>query len=113
MVVAIDQFEETWTACTDDGERKQFLDTVSELATDPRSSVSLVIAVRADFVGHLAEHEALRSLVRDGTVLRVATGRRSASTCPVDGHRSPRPPTSWTRPSVPTAPPPNVACTSS
>jgi len=29
VVVAIDQFEETWTACTDDGERKQFLDTVS------------------------------------------------------------------------------------
>ncbi|HEU5241601.1 MAG TPA: BTAD domain-containing putative transcriptional regulator, partial [Ornithinibacter sp.] len=69
VVVAVDQFEEVWTVCADDGERRQFLDTLTELATDPRSSVTVVLAVRADFMGELADHDALRSLVNDGTVL--------------------------------------------
>ena len=69
VVVAVDQFEEVWTVCADDGERRQFLDTLTELATDPRSSVSVVLAVRADFMGELADHGALRTLVNDGTVL--------------------------------------------
>ncbi|WP_438853730.1 nSTAND1 domain-containing NTPase [Agromyces sp. M3QZ16-3] len=69
VVVVIDQFEEVWTVCTDESERRQFLDSVSELATDARSNVSIVLAMRADFMGRLAEHEALRGLVRDGTVL--------------------------------------------
>jgi DNA-binding SARP family transcriptional activator/WD40 repeat protein len=69
VVVAVDQFEEVWTVCADDGERHQFLDTLVDLATDPRSSVSVVVAVRADFMGELAEHDALRALVNDGTVL--------------------------------------------
>lgn len=69
VIVVIDQFEEVWTVCADESERRQFLDTVSELATDPRSNVSVVLAIRADFTGRLAEHETLRGLVRDGTVL--------------------------------------------
>ena len=69
VVVAVDQFEEVWTVCADDVERRQFLDTLTELATDPRSSVTVVLAVRADFMGELADHEALRTLVNDGTVL--------------------------------------------
>lgn len=69
VVVVIDQFEEVWTVCGDEAERRQFLDTVSELATDARSNASVVLAMRADFVGRLAEHETLRGLVRDGTVL--------------------------------------------
>lgn len=69
VVLVIDQFEEVWTVCADESERRQFLDTVSELATDPRSSVSVVLAMRADFMARLAEHETLRGLVRDGTVL--------------------------------------------
>ena len=69
VIVAVDQFEEVWTVCADDGERGQFLDTLAELATDPRSPVSVVVAVRADFMGELAEHDDLRALVNDGTVL--------------------------------------------
>ena len=69
VVVAVDQFEEVWTVCSDDAERRQFLDTLAELATDPRSSVTVVLAVRADFMGDLADHDALRTLVNDGTVL--------------------------------------------
>jgi DNA-binding SARP family transcriptional activator/WD40 repeat protein len=69
VIVAVDQFEEVWTVCSDDGERRQFLDTLAELATDSRSPVSVVVAVRADFMGKLADHDALSALVNDGTVL--------------------------------------------
>ena len=69
VVVAVDQFEEVWTVCAEESERLQFLETLVELATDPRSSVSVVIAVRADFMSELAGHDALRALVNDGTVL--------------------------------------------
>jgi DNA-binding SARP family transcriptional activator/WD40 repeat protein len=69
VVVAVDQFEEVWTVCADEGERRQFLDTLTELASDPRSSVTVVLAVRADFMGELADHDALRGLVNEGTVL--------------------------------------------
>ena len=69
VVVAVDQFEEVWTVCADEVERRQFLDTLTELATDPRSSVTVVLAVRADFMGELADHDTLRTLVNDGTVL--------------------------------------------
>lgn len=69
VILAVDQFEELWTVCADQAERRQFLDTLTELATDPRSSVSVVLAVRADFMGELADHDGLRALVNDGTVL--------------------------------------------
>jgi DNA-binding SARP family transcriptional activator/WD40 repeat protein len=68
LLVVVDQFEEVWTVCPDDAERRQFLDTLSELATDPRSPVTVVLGVRADFLGQAAEHEAFRSLLTDGTV---------------------------------------------
>ena len=69
LLVVVDQFEEVWTVCPDATERRQFLDTLSELATDPRSPVTVVLGVRADFLGEAAEHEAFRSLLTDGTVL--------------------------------------------
>ncbi|NHA69488.1 nSTAND1 domain-containing NTPase [Phycicoccus flavus] len=69
VVIAVDQFEETWTLCADEAERRQFLDTLTELTTEPDSPVTLVLAVRADRVGDLAEHAELRGLVGDGTVL--------------------------------------------
>lgn len=68
-VVVVDQFEEVWTVCTSETERTQFLDTLADLATDPRSSVCVVLAVRADFMGELADNDTLRALVGDGTVL--------------------------------------------
>lgn len=68
VVIAVDQFEEVWTVCTGEEERAQFLDTLTELATDPRSNATVVLAVRADFAGQLGEHDGLRALANDGTV---------------------------------------------
>ena len=68
LLLVVDQFEEAWTVCPDPAERRQFLDTLGELATDPRSPVTIVLAVRADFLGEAAGYETLRSLLADGTV---------------------------------------------
>ena len=68
-LLVVDQMEEVWTACEDPGERAAFLDTLVELLGDPRSTTSVVLAVRADYVGEAAEHPELASLMADGTVL--------------------------------------------
>lgn len=68
-LVVVDQMEEVWTACSDEGERHAFLDTLAELVSDPRSATSVVVALRADYVGEAAEHAGLAALLADGTVL--------------------------------------------
>ncbi len=69
VVLVVDQLEEAWTACHDAGERAAFLDTLAELASDPRSPVTVVLAVRADYVGELADHPGLARGLADSTVL--------------------------------------------
>ncbi|MFC6422876.1 BTAD domain-containing putative transcriptional regulator [Ornithinimicrobium tianjinense] len=69
VVVAVDQFEEVWTVCADAEERTRFLDLLGDLATDPLSAVTVILAVRADYAPSLAEHPRLRALVGDGAVL--------------------------------------------
>lgn len=68
-VLVVDQFEETWTLCHDPGERDAFLDSLVELATVGVGHTVVVVAVRADYVGHLAEHAAMARLVADNTLL--------------------------------------------
>ena len=69
VVLAVDQLEEAWTVCQDDAERSQFLEALADLATDPRSAVTVVVAVRGDYLSALADHDELRALVGAGTVL--------------------------------------------
>ncbi|MFE2296085.1 hypothetical protein [Streptomyces sp. NPDC059452] len=62
-VVLVDQFEELFTLCQDRSERAEFID----LLTGARARV--VIAVRSDFYGRCAEHEALAAALRPATLL--------------------------------------------
>ncbi|SOC53501.1 BTAD domain-containing putative transcriptional regulator [Ornithinimicrobium cerasi] len=68
VVLVVDQFEEAWTACQDEGERTAYLDTLASLPTGA-SGVTLVVAMRADLVGQLAEHQELGRVLGDSTVL--------------------------------------------
>jgi WD40 repeat protein len=68
-VLVVDQLEEVWTACGDPGERQAFLTALAELAAAPQSSVRLVLALRADFVGQLAGEPALATAVSGATLL--------------------------------------------
>ncbi|MFI5454371.1 MAG: CHAT domain-containing protein [Isosphaerales bacterium] len=58
-VVVVDQFEEVFTLCNDDGARLEFLDRLLALAKTRR----VVVTMRADFWGDCAPHRALRELM--------------------------------------------------
>jgi DNA-binding SARP family transcriptional activator/WD40 repeat protein len=67
-IVAIDQFEETFTACADDVERVAFLDAIVD-AVGPDGRVTLIVAMRADFYGRCAEHRAFAELLEPAQIL--------------------------------------------
>jgi DNA-binding SARP family transcriptional activator/WD40 repeat protein len=68
IVLAVDQFEEVFTACRDEQERTAFIDALVFVA-ERRSGGVVVLAVRADFYGRCATHRALSGLLGAGHVL--------------------------------------------
>ena len=69
LLIAVDQFEEVFTVCTDEAERADFLGALAEMANDPDSRVTIVVAVRADLYGRCAEHPTLAGLLGANHVL--------------------------------------------
>ncbi|MFI8193410.1 XRE family transcriptional regulator [Streptomyces sp. NPDC085946] len=67
-VVVVDQLEEVFTLCTDRVERAHFLDLLCAAAGSGRD-MRVVLAVRADFYGHLAQHRSLTGAAQDATLL--------------------------------------------
>ncbi|MBL1116350.1 hypothetical protein JK364_28725 [Streptomyces sp. 110] len=66
--LVVDQMEELYTLCADPAERTRFIDRLlTAQASDSRLRV--LIAVRADFFGHLAGHRPLADTLRDATLL--------------------------------------------
>jgi WD40 repeat protein len=63
----VDQFEETFTHCDDETEREDFVGRLVELADQPTAVV--VLAVRADHLGHCAAHPELADLLTGNDVL--------------------------------------------
>jgi WD40 repeat protein/DNA-binding SARP family transcriptional activator len=68
IVLAVDQFEEVFTACRDERERTAFIDALVDVANRRRGGV-IVLAVRADFYGRCATHRTLSGLLGAGHVL--------------------------------------------
>jgi len=58
LILAVDQFEETFTACRDEVERTHFIAELVQMADDRAGSV-VVIALRADFYGRCAAYPKL------------------------------------------------------
>ena len=69
LVVAVDQFEEVFTVCRDDAERRAFIDALVESAWDPERRCLILLALRADFFGRLAEFPELAELAGANHVL--------------------------------------------
>ncbi|WP_437074764.1 nSTAND1 domain-containing NTPase [Streptomyces sp. enrichment culture] len=67
-VIVVDQFEELFTLCRDPAQRAGFADRLLA-AREPDSRLRVVIAVRADFYGRLAEHRALAAAVSASSLL--------------------------------------------
>jgi WD40 repeat protein/DNA-binding SARP family transcriptional activator len=68
-VVAVDQFEEAFTACRDEGERAAFVDALVGCARDPERRTVVIIACRADFYGDCAAYPELSRLLDASHVL--------------------------------------------
>ncbi len=69
LVVAVDQFEELFTACESEEERRSFVDALVEAAWDPERRVAILIAMRADYFGRLVAFPDLAELIGAGHVL--------------------------------------------
>ena len=59
LVLAVDQFEELFTACRDEGERAAFAAGLVAAVRDTRRRALVLIALRADFYGRCASYPEL------------------------------------------------------
>ncbi|MBV9141929.1 MAG: hypothetical protein JO115_13605 [Pseudonocardiales bacterium] len=76
LVVVVDQFEELFTLCTDDQQRRTFSDVLFELTRPPLSVEAdgqilglVVVGVRADFYAACANDTHLRTALEDNPLL--------------------------------------------
>ena len=63
VIWVIDQFEEVFTLCRDEQERKQFLDNLLYAASIPDGRSMVVLTMRADFYSRCAAYPALSALI--------------------------------------------------
>src|SRR6185436_2059530 len=63
LLIVVDQFEELFTLCRDEGERRAFVDNLLAAVSAEAGVTSLVLCLRADFYEHLAAHSALSERV--------------------------------------------------
>jgi DNA-binding SARP family transcriptional activator len=69
LLLAVDQFEETFTACRDERQRAEFMDALSDAEPRHDGRVAIVLAVRADYYGACAAHPRLSRLLGESQVL--------------------------------------------
>ena len=86
-IIAVDQFEETFTVCADEAERTAFIAELVERARTSDERGAVLLAIRADFYGRCANHPDLAPLLAANHVLVGAMRSdelRRAVECPAD-----------------------------
>ncbi len=69
VVVVVDQFEELFTLCSDDQQRRTFIELLSQLASPPHPVGFVVVGVRADFYAACANYSHLRTALQDNQLV--------------------------------------------
>ena len=69
ILLAVDQFEETFTVCEDEDERAEFVSELVNAAQDPDGRWVVVIALRADYYGRCAAYPELAAMLGASNVL--------------------------------------------
>jgi WD40 repeat protein len=69
VLLVVDQFEETFTACRDDDERSGFIAELVRVACDPHDRGVVVLAIRADYYGSCAAYPELSNMLASNNVL--------------------------------------------
>ncbi|MGH8930967.1 MAG: hypothetical protein ACRDZO_10175 [Egibacteraceae bacterium] len=65
LLLVVDQFEETFTLCADEGARAIFVANLCHAATVPGGRAVVLLAMRADFYHHCAAYPQLAELMAD------------------------------------------------
>jgi WD40 repeat protein/DNA-binding SARP family transcriptional activator len=87
FVLVVDQFEEVFTHCGDEGERTAFIAALMRLATTARDRGKIVVALRADQYGRCASYPELSRVLAGNQVLVPPLSRdefRRAIECPCE-----------------------------
>lgn len=69
LLVVLDQMEELFTICRDEGKREQFLDQLADLTRERRRGdprIVVVLALRADYCSRLEAHKPFKTLLDRG-----------------------------------------------
>jgi hypothetical protein len=95
LLLVIDQFEELFTQCPDEGQRQAFITALHAAATaqhgpDQAPAALVVLGVRADFEARCADYPQLAGAVQDRYLVTAMTGRQLRMAI-----------TPWTRPGGP------------
>jgi DNA-binding SARP family transcriptional activator/WD40 repeat protein len=72
LVLLVDQFEEVFAAGSAADARGKFIDALLQASADRDSPLVVIVALRADFYGFCAQHEALARALTDSQVLVAA-----------------------------------------
>jgi WD40 repeat protein len=86
VLLVVDQFEEVFTLCADEGERVRFIDALVDASRAADSRTTVVVGVRADFLAHVMRYAGLLDALVDEAQLLVgpvsAADLREIITCP-------------------------------
>ncbi len=71
LLLVLDQFEELYTLCDDTEQRRIFIDQLLDASTaaDGRAPCSVLLAVRADFMGQMLSHRGLADALQGGVIM--------------------------------------------
>jgi WD40 repeat protein/energy-coupling factor transporter ATP-binding protein EcfA2 len=69
ILLLVDQFEEVFTLCGDEGERTGFIEGLLGAVRSPRSRARIVLGVRADFYAQCGDHPELVAALQDAQLL--------------------------------------------
>ncbi len=65
LVLVVDQFEEVFTLCRDDSERRCFISALVQAARTESARAVVILSLRADFYGHCASYPDLAALLQE------------------------------------------------
>jgi hypothetical protein len=69
LLLVVDQFEEVFTLCRDDAERRGFIQAPAGLAGEADSQAIVVLGLRADFYARCVRYPELVTLIQDRQML--------------------------------------------
>lgn len=68
LLLVVDQFEEVFTVCSKENERRQFIELLTQITEILDSRLAIVTTMRADFLEPCLSYESLTRLIQDDAV---------------------------------------------